>query len=104
MSKCKITVLKKIFHRDLFEKYSSLSLSENIGGCSMFKTGDSFFVDNYNKMPVNFCPWAWADIHKDVIAALFGGDFPWMKQKGTNITCCTDGLMPVIFEVERIEE
>ncbi|MCK4693736.1 MAG: TIGR04076 family protein, partial [Anaerolineales bacterium] len=28
---------------------------------------------------------------------------PWIKQSGTIITCCTDGLRPVIFKVERIE-
>ena len=34
---------------------------------------------------------------------MFGGNMPWLKEKGTTITCCTDGLRPVIFKLERME-
>jgi len=27
----------------------------------------------------------------------------WMKKDGTNIVCCTDGMSPVVFKLERIE-
>jgi len=27
-----------------------------------------------------------------------------MKEKGVVISCCTDGLRPVIFKLERIED
>jgi uncharacterized repeat protein (TIGR04076 family) len=27
----------------------------------------------------------------------------WMKNKNNFITCCTDGIKPVIFKVERLE-
>ncbi|RLB26553.1 MAG: TIGR04076 family protein, partial [Deltaproteobacteria bacterium] len=30
--------------------------------------------------------------------------YPWLKQKGVAIACCTDGLRPVIFKLERIED
>jgi len=53
-------------------------------------------------MPPDFCSWAWADIQRDVAHLALGGDFPWMKQRGTMITCCTDGLRPVVFRLERI--
>jgi len=32
----------------------------------------------------------------------FGGDFPWFKEKGIAISCCSDGLRPVVFKLERI--
>jgi uncharacterized repeat protein (TIGR04076 family) len=32
-----------------------------------------------------------------------GGDLPWMKQRGTVITGCTDWFRSVIFKVERVE-
>jgi uncharacterized repeat protein (TIGR04076 family) len=35
---------------------------------------------------------------------MFGGSYPWIKQDRTAITCCTDGLRPVIFKVEMLEE
>jgi uncharacterized repeat protein (TIGR04076 family) len=39
----------------------------------------------------------------DFMAVFAGGDLPWMKQRGTVITGCTDWFRPVIFKVERIE-
>ncbi len=33
-----------------------------------------------------------------------GGDFdPWVE-KGMQMTCCTDGIRPVSFKLERLEE
>jgi uncharacterized repeat protein (TIGR04076 family) len=49
-----------------------------------------------------FCSWAWADIQRDVVHLALGGDFPWIKEKGIGISCCTDGLRPVIFKLERL--
>jgi len=54
------------------------------------------------QMPEGFCSWAWADIQRDVIHMGLGGDFPWMKKPGVMISCCTDGLRPVVFKLERI--
>lgn len=52
-----------------------------------------------------FCDWAWNDIHKLLFAMQLGGDFsPWMKDKNTFIACCTDGVKPVVFKLERLEE
>jgi uncharacterized repeat protein (TIGR04076 family) len=34
---------------------------------------------------------------------MFGGNYPWQEEPGISVTCCTDGLRPVIFKVERIE-
>jgi uncharacterized repeat protein (TIGR04076 family) len=53
----------------------------------------------------NFCDWAWNDIHKVLLTLRKQGNFaPWMKDGNTIIACCTDGLKPVVFKVERIEE
>lgn len=103
MAKCKITVLKKIFNEELVNDFCSLDLPDNCKGCPRFKIGDKFIVENHNDAPEGFCSWAWADIHKDVLTVLFNGSYPWINQKGVSIACCTDGLMPVIFKLERIE-
>ncbi|MDX9881529.1 MAG: TIGR04076 family protein [Prolixibacteraceae bacterium] len=102
MKRCKITVLKRIYNRELISEYCSLDLPENCTGCPRFKVGDEFIVDSHNDVPQGFCSWAWADIQKDVLTIMFDGNVPWIKQKGTTITCCTDGLMPVIFRIEGI--
>jgi len=38
----------------------------------------------------------------DVVHLALGGEFPWMKREGTMISCCTDGLRPVLYKLERI--
>jgi len=103
MGKCKITVLKKIFHKDLVEEYCALKLSEHCLGCHLLTVGQEFFVENHNQVPEGFCSWAWGDIQKDVTTIMFGGSFPWIKQPGVSISCCSDGLMPVVFKIERVD-
>jgi uncharacterized repeat protein (TIGR04076 family) len=55
-------------------------------------------------MPSSFCAWAWADLQRDMVAMFHGASYPWIKQKGTIISCCTDGLRPVLFKIEKIGE
>ena len=103
MNRCKITVLKKIYNKELISDYCNLDLPENCKGCPKFEIGEEYIVENHNQVPLGFCSWAWADIQKDVLTIMFDGNFPWINRKGLAITCCTDGLMPVIFKVEKIE-
>ena len=103
MPGCRITVLRRTIHRDLMDEY----LSEERGAfnrCQAFADGQEFDIEGFPLRPDGFCDWAWADVHKDVMAVIFGGDYPWIGRPGTAITCCTDGLRPVIFKVERLGE
>ncbi len=102
MEKCKITVLKKMFNKELFEEYCSLNLSEHCHGCPDLNVGQEFLVENHNKIPEGFCSWAWGDIQKDVTTIMFNGSFPWMKQPGVAISSCSDGFMPVVFKIEKV--
>ena len=96
-SNVKITVLKRLVLSDL-DKYKA----EPSVACALFKDGQEF-VSKAIQMPEGFCSWAWADIHRDVVGLMIGGNFPWMRHPGTAVSCCTDGLRPVVFKVERIE-
>ena len=102
MSKCKITVVKRTINQDLIDEYLSDD-RENFGLCQAYDDGQEFIIESFPLKPDGFCDWAWADIHRDVVAVMFGGSYSWINQPGTAITCCTDGLRPVIFKVERIE-
>ncbi len=104
MSKCKITVVKRLFNKDLIDDYCSLNLPPQCTGCPKKREGQVFYVENHNEVPEGFCSWAWADIQRDVTTVMFGGSFPWIKEKGMAIACCTDGLMPVVFKIEKVEE
>jgi len=101
---CKITVLKTLFHEDLAEEYRHAHVHQ--GPCPFFEVGDEFMVNYLTERPDGFnCDWAWDDIHKILLTLMLKGDFgTWMKNKNNFITCCTDGIKPVVFKVERLEE
>jgi uncharacterized repeat protein (TIGR04076 family) len=95
MQKCRITVVKKMFNQELADK--------NIKApCEVFEVNQEFMLES-PEQPGGFCSKAWADIRKDVMAVFFGGNIPWMKKEGTIMTCCTSGIRPVAFLVERVE-
>ena len=106
MAKVKIIVVKNLNRDDIFGKNPPAEAIEEEGPqCEHFKIGDEFYIDDPTQLPPpRFCAWAWADIESKVMHLLYGGNFPWMKEKGVYITCCTDGLNPVIFKLERIED
>jgi len=94
----KITVLKKMFNEDLAAKYCKQETS----ACSNFDEGQEFVLDGL-KQPENFCSWAWNDLHKALLALNSGGRFtPFMREDNILISCCTDGIRPVVFKIERI--
>lgn len=97
----KITVLKKTDSQQIFGE--NPPFGQSIGACTMFEEGQVFIVGEDGGMPEGFCHWAWNDMNKKVVTLMFGGSFPWMKKEGTSVSCCTDGLRPVIFELRRIE-
>jgi len=100
-SEVKITVVKKTDSKQIFGDNPPMGQAQE--ACSMFKEGQEFIVDKDGGMPEGFCHWAWNDIYKKVMTLSFGGNFHWMKEEGTAISCCTDGLRPVIFELRRIK-
>lgn len=101
MAKVKITVLKRTLMEDLIPEHSK---DPNLNYCETFKEGQVFYTDRVSRMPEGFCGFAWADIHKDIVALVTGGNFSWIKGEGKQVTCCTDGLRPVYFLLERVEE
>ena len=103
MSKCKITVLKRTLNQELIDEYVG-DTRKNFEQCPVYEDGQEIIIENFPLKPDGFCDWAWADIHRDVVTVMFGGSYPWMQEPRTAITCCTDGLRPVIFKVEMVED
>ena len=106
MKKVRITVLKRAEYPDLIDEYvPKVPEQAGYGACGLFTDGQSFIVEHRPDKPDTFrCHGAWADIRQDVAIVLFGGNAPWINRPGTMITCCTDGLRPVTFLIERIED
>lgn len=103
MSKCRITIVKRTIHTDLAKKYCK----GEVAACPCFTEGQEF-VTGLEKPP-GFCDWAWNDILRFVTVLLAGGDFSsgifegWMRDENTMIACCTDGIRPAVFKLERID-
>ena len=56
------------------------------------------------KMPEGFCHWAWGHIKSGATTLSYGGSYPWNAEPKVSIECCTDGLRPVVYKLERIED
>ena len=105
MAKCKITVLKTSFHKEYAEEYLNEEWKKSVGPCEIFKEGQEFIVDPFSALPGGFCPWAWDDMYKTLFAFAADGNFgKWYKTDKVLITCCSDGIRPVYFKIEKIEE
>lgn len=125
MNKCKITVLKTTFERELAEEYGGASLGVcpcesapgghhipegGEGHCPMHKEGDVFHADY--RMPEGFCNEAWKAFSHYVFALAHdsgrnGGLFftgRWIRKPGVAICTCNDGLRPVFFKIEQTDE
>ena len=92
MKKVKITVMRKVRHDDLIEKYENPLEHE----CDV-EEGEVFIANGWAK-PENFC----------VVMALANGasDFydGWMKNKRSAMISCNDGFRPVSFLLETMDE
>jgi uncharacterized repeat protein (TIGR04076 family) len=105
MIKCKITVLKRELFNEIAEEYVENDKKKTYGPCEVFKEGQVFITDVFSGIPSGFCTWAWDDIYKVLIGFISDGNFGmWYQDKNTIISCCTDGVRPVIFKIEKIVE
>ena len=98
--KVKLTVLKRECYSDFIKEYAA---DPSFPQCPKFEDGQVFILDATN-MPEGFCSWAWADLHRDIVSVFRGASFPWINRKNAIISCCTDGLRPVVFKIEAIED
>ena len=104
IKKCKITVLKRTFDKELADEYGA----EGLGACPMLKEGQVFYADW--ECPEGFCNEAWKAIYQYVFTLAHGGAKElfyygdWIRKPGVAICSCNDGLRPVIFKIEATDE
>ncbi len=106
MGKVKITVFKRVDPSVIFDGNvpNMHGTDKPFEKCTLFEEGQVYISEDVER-PEGFCSWAWNDIYKDLSILNFGGNF-WREwtEPGKMITCCTDGVRPVAFMMERIEE
>ena len=89
---CKITVIKCDFNSDLYHQYPYGAAAP----CGCLKAGQEFISTSRWGPPEGLCIWAWRDLLPMIQSYHEGRDHP-------SVHCCTDGLRPVTFKLERIE-
>jgi len=97
----KITVLKRLDPSKLFETLP-VARKDWMVPCDIYKDGQEIIVGEDLRMPEGFCPSAWQTIYHNIRTLGFGGNLPYFDEKGVAVSCCSDGLRPVIFKIERI--
>jgi uncharacterized repeat protein (TIGR04076 family) len=102
MAKVKITVMKKLNYKEVLGPNPQVTFT-GAPECDRLEVGQEFISDE-GRFPNGFCAWAFADIQRDITHLRLGGDYPWTREKGTVVSCCTDGFRPVIFKLERMAE
>jgi len=101
-SRLKITVLRRCEPGEVFDEPQVKGAPTS--ACGLYEDGQEFYVEEDGLMPEGFCNWAWNDIYnyKVVQTLRFHGNFQWFDEPGVSVNCCTDGLRPVIFKIERV--
>ena len=101
MNKIRITVMKKVCHKDLMAKYENPIEH----ACDM-EEGQVFIANGWQR-PDGLCESAWETMSPFVMALAHGaGNFydGWMKNPKSAMISCNDGFRPVSFLLETIEE
>ena len=97
----KITVLKRTYPEMLFDDLP-VTLKKPMNPCEVFTDGPEILVDERLKMPEGFCETAWKNFYHNIRTLGYGGDLPFFEETDVAINCCTDGMRPVIFKIERL--
>ena len=101
MKKVKITVMRKVRHDDLIERYENPLEHE----CDVEE--GQFYIANGWEKPEDFCDSAWESMSPFVLALSHGGgNFydGWMKNEKSAMISCNDGFRPVSFLIEALDE
>lgn len=100
MKNVRITVMKKVCHTDLMERYENPIEH----ACDM-QVGQ-VFISADMKRPKGLCESAWESMSAFVMTLACGGEDiydGWMKNKRSAMISCNDGFRPVSFLLEAVD-
>lgn len=101
MKKCRITVMRKAFYKDLSDKYEN-----PITHACDLREGQVFIANGWKK-PEGMCDSAWESMSAFVMTLAYGGEDiyeGWMKNPRSAMISCNDGFRPVSFLIEAMDE
>ena len=100
MKKIKITVVRKVCHRDLIERYEN-----PIDHACDMREGQVFVADGWQR-PDGLCESAWQTLSPFVMTLAHGGTDlydVWMKNPASAMISCNDCFRPVIYQLENLD-
>lgn len=105
MALVKLTVMKCDYDPALAEAYGDSAAQ---GPCTLFHEGQIIYCDKHY-MPQGFCDDAWKVMAHHVYAIFHDetrsiGGRGWMREARTACVTCPNGLGPVTFLIEGLEE
>ena len=101
MKKVRITVMRKVCHVDLIEKYENPIEH----ACDM-EEGQVFVANGWQR-PDSLCESAWQTMFPFVMGLSHGAENfyeGWMKNPRSAMLSCNDGFRPVTFLLETLDE
>ncbi|MBQ5343628.1 MAG: TIGR04076 family protein [Acidaminococcaceae bacterium] len=101
MKKIRITVLRKVCHKDLIEQYEN-----PIENACCMEEGQVFIANGWQR-PEGLCESAWETLSPFVMGLAHGAENfydGWMKNPKSAMVSCNDGFRPVSFFIETLEE
>ncbi len=101
MKRIRITVIRKVCHKDLMKKYENPMEH----ACDM-EEGQVFIANGWQR-PDGLCESAWETMSPFVMALAHGAKNlydGWMKNPKSAMISCNDGFRPVSFLIETLEE
>ena len=101
MKKIRITVIRKVCHKDLIAKYENPIEH----ACDM-EEGQVFIANGWQR-PEGLCESAWETMSPFVRALSHGAENfydGWMKNPRSAMISCNDGFRPVSFLIEALDE
>jgi uncharacterized repeat protein (TIGR04076 family) len=104
LPRIRITVERKFSPREVFgQDMKQASSGDTIPSCRFVEEGQEFIAENSFKMPDGFCGWAWRDMTVRLTKFDLIDDMDWPKRDVTYVAC-GDGIRPVIFRLERLND
>lgn len=102
MNRVKITVLKRYFDEEMNAEYGHPELDK----CDLHEEGQVYYASL--SKPEGMCDDAWKTMYPYVFALAHGVDYFYdndgTTKPGIAVTSCNDGIRPVIFLLERIDD
>ena len=102
-TRLKVTVIKMFTPEDVLGPDHGITYNgDPLQPCG-HQVGEEFIVDHHLNKPEGLCGRAWQDLYTTLMVYYFGGDYNW-PAPGVTYQPCGDGLKPVVFKIEKIED